>query len=657
MRYMPHWRFEHEMKEIRHYILATAGHVDHGKSSLVIALSGTDPDRLPEEKSRGLTIELGFAQLLLEDPGASIEYRLGIIDVPGHEDFVRNMVGGVGSVDLALLVVAADDGWMPQSEEHFEILNYMGIHRGIVVLTKIDEVSTEDALECEEDIRGRLADSQWENAPIVQTAAPQQEGIEALKSRLCDILAETPQPADIGKPRLFIDRAFSVPGAGTIVTGTLSGGSLSVGQAVRVEPGGRQSRIRRLQTHNESVDTSPPGTRTAMNLPDLAPGKEVKRGDIVTLPGIGAASSTLDCTLGMALRVLEMERAHVRPLKDGTRVRLHHGSAHVPATVQLLNVKELLPGEEALAQIRLEQPTFVFAGDRFILRDWQERLTMAGGIVLDSRASAARLHAAERKTFLTACAAVPWDPGAQIDAILERDRAHRTDELLRQSRFASEEIRSSLLERQKANRLVERERWTIVEEIWSAWKRDAVRETESFHEVHPERIGVPIADLRKCLAGWNCVGELQDLLIAEMCMGEFTLSGSVIHRSGRTATLPKELEPSADRIRSELEEHLLEPPSTSDLLTDTGARKAIQFLLDTGEAVQVGSELVMAAEGYRQLTERVRDHLSKKGPATVSELRSSLQSTRRIMVPLLEKLDSQGITLRRGDQRALKTPG
>jgi selenocysteine-specific elongation factor len=645
------------MKEVRHYILATAGHVDHGKSSLVIALSGTDPDRLPEEKSRGLTIELGFAQLKLEDPNSEVEYRLGIVDVPGHEDFVRNMVGGVGSVDVALLVVAAEDGWMPQSEEHFEILNYMGIHRGIVVLTKVDSVSSEDADAREEDVRGRLADSPWENAPIVRTDAPHGEGIDILKAHLCEVLAEAPRPADVGKPRLLIDRTFSVPGAGTIVTGTLSGGSFSVGQAVRVEPGERRSRIRRLQTHNENVELSPPGTRTAINLPDLAPGKEVNRGDIVTLPGIGTASSTLDCTLCMDLRVLEMERAHVRPLKDGTRVRLHHGSAHVPATVLLLNAKELLPGEEALAQIRLEQPAIVFAGDRFILRDWQERLTMAGGIVLDPVASPSRLHATDRKTFLAACATDPGDPAVQIDAILDRDRAYKIDLLLRQSRFAPDVVRTCLSDGLEANRLVEREEWAIKQEAWSEWIRTAENEIDSFHELNPERIGLPIADLRKSLAGPNCGEELQDLVIAETCRDDFTLSGSVIHRSGRMAELPKELETSAQQIREELQANLFEPPSTSDLLTDTNARKAIQFLIDTGEAVQVGTDLVIAAEGFRQLREQVRDHISKQGPATVSELRTSLQSTRRIMVPLLEKLDSQGVTVRRGDQRALKSRG
>jgi len=645
------------MKEIRHYILATAGHVDHGKSSLVLALSGTDPDRLPEEKSRGLTIELGFALLRLEDPNAEIEYRLGIVDVPGHEDFVRNMVGGVGSVDVGLLVIAADDGWMPQSEEHFEILNYMGVHRGIVVLTKIDAVPAGDVEACENDVRGRLADSPWENAPVIRTAAPRGEGIEALKTRLCEILEETPLPADIGKPRLLIDRAFSVPGAGTIVTGTLSGGSLSVGQAVLVEPGGRRSRIRRLQTHNESVEVSPPGTRTAINLPDLAPGKEVNRGDIVTLPGIGTASSTLDCTLCMELRVLEMERAHVRPLKDGTRVRLHHGSAHVPAIVHLLNAKELLPGEEALAQIRLERPALVFAGDRFILRDWQERLTMAGGIVLDPVASAARLHAAERKAFLKACAVAPGDCGVQMDATLARDQAGRTDELLGQSRFARDDVRSCVADRLKSDCVVERDEWIIKEDTWSGWKRDAAKQVELFHDSNPERIGLPIAELRKSLAGSECTHELQDLIIAELCRSDFALSANVIHRCGRRAELPEDLEASADTIRGMLQANLHEPPSTSDLLTDADAKKAIQFLIDTGEAVQVGNDLVMAAEGFRELADRVREHISRQGPATVSELRSSLESTRRIMVPLLEKLDSQGVTVRRGDERALKSQG
>ena len=648
-------RPEYRMDEIRHYILATAGHVDHGKSSLVTALSGTDPDRLPEEKSRGLTIELGFARLTLEDPESGIEYRLGIVDVPGHEDFVRNMVGGVGSVDIALLVVAADDGWMPQSEEHFEILEYMGIRHGVVVLTKTDSVPASDADAREEEIRIKLLDSRWENAPIVRTAAPQNIGIDELKTTLRNVLLQTPLPADIGKPRLLVDRAFSMSGAGTIVTGTLTGGSLSVGQTVRVEPLGRQSRIRRIQTHNENVDLSPLGARTAINLPDLAAGEEVKRGHVVTLPGTGAVTSTIDCTLGMALRLLEMERANVRPLKDGTRVRLHHASSHVAATVHLLTCRELTPGDKALAQIRTEEPVFLLTGDRFLLRDWQERLTMAGGTVLDPLASSVRLHSAERKSFLQICAADPENSGVFVDALMQRDGAHRAGELLRQSCFHADQILSRVAERLESGRLTARGDWIVWSELWEKWNESAKRAVASFHDSNPERIGLPLVELRKGLASCQCCEELQDLVIGELCQNGFELHENLIHRSGRSASLPPELEACANTIRTRLQDHLCEPPSVAELLPDDVARRTMQFLLDTGEAVQIGPELVMAADRYRQLTGRVCKHVAKNGPATVSELRSSLETTRRVMVPLLEKLDGEGVTIRVGDRRALRS--
>src|SRR5262245_2854972 len=355
---------------IAHYIVATAGHVDHGKSSLVKALTGTDPDRLPEEKARGITIDLGFAHLELPAPTSfksqgSTTFSLGIVDVPGHEDFVKNMVAGVGSIDLALFVVAADDGWMPQTEEHLQILSYLGVTNAIVALTKIDLAPDEERAEAA--LREKLTGTPFGNAPIVRTSIPQARGFEELKAALKSELARTPLPKNAGKPRLAVDRVFTLHGIGTVVTGTLSGGTLQTGQSVVIQPSGKNTRIRNLQSHNQDVTTAGPGTRTAVNLPDVfVAGKTqgyadsgIGRGEIVTIPGLGEPSRTVDAMLEKSLRLAYLDLPESRPLKDGALVRVHHGSANHSARLLLLDGAELHPGQKALAQLRFEEPVFV----------------------------------------------------------------------------------------------------------------------------------------------------------------------------------------------------------------------------------------------------------------------------------------------------------
>src|SRR4026207_716117 len=272
----------------RHFIIATAGHVDHGKSALVKALTGTDPDRLPEEKKRQITIDLGFAALDVTAPNSD-KIHAGIVDVPGHEDFVRNMIAGVGSIDLALFVVAADDGWMPQSEEHLQVLNYLGVQRAVIALTKSD-LGRIDVVASQ--IRERLIGTSFKDSPIVPTSVRTGMGIEKLVNTLAAQLAETAPQRDIRKPRMFIDRVFTLRGIGTVVTGTLTGGSLRRGQQIVVYPANLQTRIRSIQSHGHELEVAQPGMRTALNLPDLRV-DQIKRGDAVTLPEHGAPSSTL----------------------------------------------------------------------------------------------------------------------------------------------------------------------------------------------------------------------------------------------------------------------------------------------------------------------------------------------------------------------------
>src|SRR4029079_73387 len=348
-----------------------------GKSALVKALTGTDPDRLPEEKKRQITIDLGFAVLNVTTPNGD-KIRAGIVDVPGHEDFVRNMIAGVGSIDLALFVVAADDGWMPQSEEHLQILNYLGVQRAVIALTKsdlgrIDLVTNQ--------IRERLSDTVFAESPIVPTSVRTGTGIENLASTIGSQLARTEPQRDIRKPRLFIDRVFTLRGLGTVVTGTLTGGALHRGQQIIVYPTNLETRIRSIQSHGNDFEIAQPGMRTAITLPDLRV-DQVKRGEVVTLPGQGAPSSTLIVRVQKPSR-LNANKAVAQSLKNGSSIYVHHGASRVSARINFGKTGSLQTGTEKTAHLKLASSIFAFTGDRFVIRDSSERHTIAGGIVLD----------------------------------------------------------------------------------------------------------------------------------------------------------------------------------------------------------------------------------------------------------------------------------
>ncbi|MCX7827056.1 MAG: GTP-binding protein, partial [Verrucomicrobiae bacterium] len=369
----------------RNFILGTAGHVDHGKSALVRALTGTDPDRLPEEKARGITIDLGFAHLTLGD------YNIGIVDVPGHEDFVRNAASGIAFMNAVLFVVAANEGWMPQSEEHLQILHYLGVERGIFVITKCDLAPGDFPLP-----RG-----DW---PVVKVSAHTGEGIEQLKQAILATLAAAPAPEDIGKPRLHVDRAFTLKGIGTVVTGTLVGGSVARDEKLVIQPRDIATRARSLHNHGREVATLAPGARCAINLADVAV-DAVHRGDVLTRPGLGGPSDTLDALLAIS------PRAKTK-LKHNQSVTVSLGSGHWRARLTLFGTKELTPGRRAVGQLRFDEPVYCFAGDRFIVR---EATTLAGGSVLDADA---RRGGAKESRVLTLAATPQPGPTELVRAWL-----------------------------------------------------------------------------------------------------------------------------------------------------------------------------------------------------------------------------------------------
>lgn len=630
----------------RHFILATAGHVDHGKSSLVKALTGIDPDRLPEEKARGITIDLGFAHLELGS------FHLGLVDVPGHEDFVKNMVAGVGSIDLALFIVAADDGWMPQTEEHLQILTYLGITRAVVALTKIDLAEDEKAIM--EEIRARLADSPFAEAPIVPTSIVTRRGLEELKATLSKVLSDTPAPRDIGKPRLPVDRVFVLRGVGTVITGTLTGGEFRRGQAVTIQPSGKSGRIRSIQSHNRDVEASGPGTRTALNLPDMEASSGVRRGDVITSSELGNSTSIWDVLLEKSGRVEKSKPTPARPLKNGARVRVHLGSANVPARVFFLDAKTLSPGERALGQIRFESPVFALAGDHFILRDWPEQATLAGGVVLCADPNPRQFRTEEQRRFLEARAKAPGQAIVFVESQLGRDGIALRKDLLIKSRFSESDIARALealvLEKRAviAGNLIAESGW------WQKLRQDAIDAIDGAHRVQPDHPGLVLNELRAKLK--ESLPEVFDALVRDLTQSGFVQAGVTIGRAAHRPELPPHLVGAGAKLRAGLSARPLDPPSRKELAPDSASQQALRFLLQTGQAVELSEDVVLLTEHFNRAAQEATKFLKQHGSATASELRQALGTSRRIVIPLLERWDKEGLTRREGDQRVLKKP-
>ena len=633
----------------RHFIVATAGHVDHGKSALVRALTGTDPDRLPEEKARGITIDLGFARLTL--PGLD----LGIVDVPGHEDFVKNMVAGVGSVDAALFVVAADDGWMPQTEEHLEILAYLGVNRAVVALTKIDLAPDEHAAVAA--VRARLLASPFESAPIVPTSVVKNRGLAELQNALLHILSDAPAPRDIGKPRLPVDRVFSLRGVGTVATGTLTGGTLERGQAIIVQPSGRTAQIRSVQNHGRETDTAVPGTRTALNLPDLAATGDapLARGEVITLPEFGGTSPgrTVDVLL---IRSTRGTSPLARPkFKDRTTVQIHHGSAHWTARVSLVERGELPPGGQAIARLRCNRPVFAFAGDRFIVRDGSGRATLAGGLVLDPDPTLRSFRRAAQRRFLDRRAAAPTDAAEAVAALLERDHAAPRAGILRRSVFGPAEIDDGICQLIARGIVIPAGDFLADTAWWQTGRQRAASFVDAVHREHPEQVGCKLAELRAAIGRKLPAADLFDILVTDLvARGEFIRVNTSIRRAAHRPRLPANLQTAGDRLRAALAAKPFEPPSRQDLASDGASRQALRFLFDTGEALALGPDLVLLEENFRRMQTIVVRSIRAAGPATTSDLRQILGTTRRVLVPFLEHLDRAGVTRREGDRRALR---
>ena len=623
----------------KHFILATAGHVDHGKSSLVKALTGTDPDRLPEEKARGITIDLGFAQLNLA--GSNDEkFHIGIVDVPGHEDFVRNMIAGVGSIDLALLVIAADDGWMPQTEEHLQILTYLGVTRIVVALTKSDLAKVDLA---SEQVRENLKATPFADAPIVPTSVRSRDGIEKLKSVLTSEFSALIPSRDVGKSRLFVDRSFTLKGIGTIVTGTLSGGSLREGEAVFVQPKGLSTRVRSLQTHGRTVDLVQPGTRTAINLPDLQKGADVDRADVITTRQF-EPSSRLDVLLTSSARLPRGTQ-----IKSRASAWVHHGTARTLAKIIFTENDLLAAGQSAAAQLRLSAPLLAFVGDRLIVRDASEQRTIAGGVVFNVDSEA--VQSSHERSLLATRSVAPDDVALAVWTEVSSKGIIEPSRLLDRSHFSAEEIAQALQRLSDHGEIFLSGKVGAKMLIWRELRQQITITIDASHKKHPERRGVELNALRTEFSSLSPL--VFDELVIDLCRDDFVRTGSVIAKKSHRATLPPELKSAADKIHVALSAKPFDPPGRKDLSQDKELQPALRFLIEQGEIIEISAEIVLLRAAFDQMLSGVSDFISSNGPSRASQLREKLGTSRRIIIPFLEYLDRTGVTRRVGDQRVL----
>jgi selenocysteine-specific elongation factor len=628
----------------KHFILATAGHVDHGKSALIKALTGTDPDRLPEEKERQITIDLGFAELNLAGPDEQ-RFHIGIVDVPGHEDFVRNMIAGVGSIDLALLVVAADDGWMPQTEEHLQILTYLGVERAVVALTKTDLGGNETVIQ---QIRDRLHDSPFANAQIIATSVRNGDGIDTLKSALASEFGTMHSPRDYGKPRLFIDRVFTLRGIGTVITGTLTGGQLRREQKIVVQPGNLQTRIRSIQSHGRELGVAEPGMRTAISLPDISV-EQISRGNVVTIADFVPASSRLTALLEKSVRP-SRENPSARPLKSASSVYLHHGTSRTAAKITLLENRVLEPGKKEIAQLRLASPIFAFAGDRFVIRDPSEQHTLAGGMVLDPNGGEFRDETTRK--LLMSRATHPDDVHLGVRSEVGLRKFVSVQGLLDKSRFSNSEIADALLGLKRDEEVVVHDKLAANASTWKALRDRATRLIDNALSKNPERAGYDLSELRAALRDKST--DVFEALVADMCSHDFIRKQSAITRRSHRPALPAKLQPIAAKIHETLCRKPFDPPPRRELEWDLEAQRVLRFLIESEEVIEISSDVVLLRESFERMKNAVADFIFKNGSATVSKLRQALESSRRIMVPFLERLDREGLTRRMGDKRSLR---
>jgi len=629
-------------------VIGTAGHVDHGKSTLVAALTGVNPDRLKEEKEREMTIELGFAWMELPD-----KELVGIVDVPGHRDFIENMLAGVGGIDAVLFVVAADEGVMPQTREHLAILDILQVQAGVIVLTKTDLAEDPEWLNLvESDVRQAVKDTVLAGAPMVRVSARTGAGIPDLVQTLQQCLVAQPQRSDQRRPRLPIDRVFTISGFGTVVTGTLIDGSLKLGEEVEILPSGVRGRIRGLQAHKRKEQQAVPGSRTAINISGLEV-DQIQRGDVLVYPGKYRTSRLID----VHFRLLGDASG---PIRHNSEVKFFLGTAEIVARVRLLGAEELKPGDEGWLQLALREPTVAVRGDRYILRRPSPGETLGGGIVVEPHPQGR--HRRFSQDLLGRLESLRQ--GTPADILLQIFIAAgplSVREAVARARLAEDQASQALQETLDLGRLILMEKgqpgpasdllaWE--QEQWQSVTDRAVQEVESYHAAHPLRRGMPREELksRLKLSAARLFNAAMRRWAAEETLVE---SGSLVWRPGHTIKFSPEQKILVERLLSRFAQAPYAPPSVKETQAEVG-ENVYEALVSLGDLFPVSADVVFRKQDYDQMMALVYEHFERDETLTAAQFRDQLNTSRRYVLAFLEYLDTAGVTVRQGDLRKLR---
>ena len=680
-------------------VIGTAGHVDHGKSTLVEALSGIDPDRLKEEKARGMTIDLGFAWINLpilesaddqtlssaspveksakhsskstkpsqksavSNKNSTPMQTVGIVDVPGHIDFIKNMLAGIGSVDACVLVISADEGVMPQTREHLAILDLLAVPAGVVALTKVDLIEDEEWLDLVElDVVELLQETRLENAPIIRVSANTGTGLEELKSALAATLAELAPRRDRARPRLPADRIFSLSGFGTVVTGTLSDGLFSTGDPVEILPQGISARIRGLQTHSKQIEEGKPGSRLAMNLSGVGV-DEIRRGDVITKPGTLRSTILID--------------VNFRLLSDASKAVVHNqvvtffsGATEISARLRLLGSETVEPGQTGWLQLRLNRPTVVAAGDRYILRQPSPSVTLGGGTILSPHPRR-RWRRFDSQVIERLNTLAKGEPTNILLQVLARNLFLATPKLIEQSGLDVELAQKAIKELQEAGAIFDLQLGKSATYLsvgtWQHLNETLKTLLQQFHSQNPLRIGIQREELRNRLKSktgtYREITNVADisvrffnaLLDAILPAGEIEANDSVVWLAYFKPTLTEQQQKRIEQLLALFDAKKHAPPNANETLAVLGEdEKLLDYLIDSDQLIRIGDGILFRQETFVEMVNEIQGYMRENGSISLAQVRDLFQTSRKYAQALLEEMDSRRITRRDGDIRLLR---
>jgi selenocysteine-specific elongation factor len=634
---------------VKQIVLGTAGHIDHGKTTLVKALTGINTDRLKEEQLRGITIELGFAWLDL--PGG---LRIGIVDVPGHEKFVKNMVAGATGIDIVAMVIAADEGVMPQTREHMEICQLLGVKYGFVVLTKTDLVDEEWLELVTDDIRKFMKGTFLENSPILPVSAATGKGIPEFIKTLDEMSPKIQGRSSSGLFRLPVDRVFTMKGFGTVITGTLISGRVAVGETIMIYPSGVTSKVRGIQVHNETVNEAVAGMRTAINFQGLEK-SSVERGEVVSTPGSLIPGYMLDVSLHLL-------KSNKKPVKNRTRVRFHTGTSEILGNLVLLDRDELPPGEDTVAQIRLDSPTAVVKDDRFVLRSFSPVRTIAGGQILNP---VPRKHKRFRPEVTDALGNLPNLSPDELIAYYVAEAGYKG------ASFADLKVMTNISEKnldgslqnllsKKDIVLIDKEtRIYLHQSGIEALKNEMVEFIDLYHKTNPLKAGMPKEELKSKLPAF-LNPKLFVLIINQMTKDKkIAVEEDMVRLEGHKISLGEDQSGIKMKIIKAFKESGLTPPYLKDLTQElkiepAKAKDVFMLLVDEGVLLKIKEDLYYHADNITDIRNRMVEFLRENGEMTTPQFKDMTGASRKFLIPLLEYFDSKNVTIRIGDIRKLR---